>query len=288
MGFALPLEDAFDCRLRRVRLRADIGDVGGALEELRHVAAEAPLHRKIEGLCESAILWAEEGKLQNAKSGIASAEALFAAGAASFATPERQLARACLDLAAAVLSSRAGRPLEARNILSTAITTLDHLEVAVGGRLREVHARMLLECGDIPGSFHETFKCYSRAITILRECPYASPLLCIDAELKLCQERNRILADYGIWSNSSERLAALAVRCISSAAQASGSLTLTLLAARCYIDYHSFAQDDAVVLEAAHHMLAHKRTSPVQALLQQMRWLESRTHCYVLAIGCSA
>ena len=267
------VRDEIEFRMRHAQLKAEIGDVSGALRSYESIVnSSARSGHKIAALCESAIIKAWSGELNEGEAAFTQAQGLFSQDLSARENPTLAAAEACLDLARATLSRSAGLFSEALRILNEARARLEPIESAANDYVKEIYVRVLVACSSNFvwhfGDFHGSVANISKAHIVLKQLATPAHGLDLDVELRLCRRRNDMVLNANVWRPVRERLTAL-VNAFDRT-RSSGSLNLGLYATICLADYHASAGDDAELFDDIRYALALLRQAPSQGYFKSM------------------
>ena len=265
--------DEIEFRMRHAQLKAEIGDISGALSSYGSIAnSSAPAEYRIAALCEGTIIKAWSGELSEAAAAFAQAQVLFAQGLSACDNQAQTAAGACLDLARATLARSSGQFSEALAILNDARTGLEPIVLTSNDHIKEIYVRVLVACSSNfvwhSGDYRSSVANISKAHTLLQQVVTPAPGLGLDVELRLCRRRNDMVMDASVWRPVRERLAALASAF--DRTRSSGSLNLGLYATICLADYHASVGDDAALFEDIRYGLALLRQAPAKGYFKSM------------------
>jgi tetratricopeptide (TPR) repeat protein len=256
--------DPWDFRLRNAEVRAQLGDVTGALREYDDLAANSPPPQRISALCESATISAWSVQLAAAARSLSTARKLLALQANSMTLSDSRCAQANIALAGAQLARSSGHYSQALEILNEARSRLEPIEAGAGDNLKEMYVRILVACSTNgvwhSGDFSGSVTTLSKAYAIIRQIAAPSPHLGVDVELRLCRRRNDMATNALVWQPVNERLATLSNAF--ERARVLGSLRLSLYGCICLMIHHSGTGNSAALADDIRYALAVIRRAP--------------------------
>ena len=264
--------DEFRSRMYRATIRFDIGDFDGAIHDYDYLIRSASISGKIEALCRSAMAFAEQGLLRQAKDASSSAHVLLEANRALLPRSKQEVARAQIELTWWRLAAETLDGAVCVDTIDAAASRLSPIQATADDATKELYAEILVNRSWTRRNFGDSTSgvdpYLSEAAEILQGVHAPMPVRCLRVALILERVRNGGMTDASRWRPARLRLEALAD--LSKRARALGSLDLNMSAALGFVEYGAQIGNVDLAWDSARYSLSIAKQHPNRHFLARI------------------
>ncbi len=264
--------DEFRTRMYRATIRFDIGDFDGAVNDYDDLIRSASIPGKIEALCRSAMAFAEQGLLRQAKDASASARMLLEANRASLPPSKKEVARAQIELASWRLAAETLDGAVCVDAIEAAASRLTSVHATADDATKELYAEILVNRSWTRRNFGDSASgedpYLSEAAEILNRVRAPMPVRSLRLALILERVRNGGMTDASRWRPARLRLEALVD--LSKRARALGCLDLNMSAALGFVEYGAQIGNVDLAWDSARYSLSIATQHPNHSFLARI------------------